>query len=595
MTTASKLADRLIAGGNPATAEELLDLLRNAPRNELREAAHRVTAAFAPKHFDFCSIVNARSGRCPENCKWCAQSAHWKTGCEEHGFVGADACAEAAKKAEANGADRIGIVTSGRAQTPADVDALCDALRAMRRESEIELCGSLGLVSEADLAKLKDAGLARLHCNLETAPSLFPSLCSTHTQAQKLGTLRAARRLGMQICCGGIVGMGETDEQLVEFALALRDVAPDSIPVNFLHPVEGTPLGARGIPDPERAVDAVAVLRLANPATPLRFAGGRRDLSDETAAACIHAGMDAGIAGPLLTTPGADFDDDRALAQKAGYHVTPPRARSGGAAVRHEMKPTIFLRRGFNGLDDPPEAMATAPGLRRTALVFSPPVINVDGDPDDWELCADVYWRIVADIGRLLPDATLCIVAAHGTARFSTPEEWMAADRRKFEADPDDVHEPPARCVWRDGGGRTRVDARTEYWYYAGGPSPYSDSWTISFYSDTPELDEAIHGAILRRCAEAGLRIADEKPETPGSVRIPEWPDERWTKRIMWGFFACFVIASVVRMDTWPDRAAMVGIFLFVWAVFKLVERINLWREERRVRKADLYGENGDA
>ena len=328
MTTASALADRLIAGGDPATAEELVDLLENAPREELREAAHRVTVAFAPKHFDFCSIVNARSGRCPENCKWCAQSAHWKTGCECHGWIGAEACAKAAKEAEANGADRIGIVTSGRAQTPADIDALCDALRAMRRASGIELCGSLGLVSEADLAKLKEAGLARLHCNLETAPSLFPSLCSTHTQAQKLETLRAARRLGMQICCGGIVGMGETDEQLVEFALALRDIAPDSIPVNFLHPVEGTPLGARGVPDPERAVDAVAILRLANPATPLRFAGGRRDLSDETAVACIYAGMDAGIAGPLLTTPGADFDDDRALAQKAGYHVTPPRASS---------------------------------------------------------------------------------------------------------------------------------------------------------------------------------------------------------------------------------------------------------------------------
>ncbi|MBQ6103762.1 MAG: hypothetical protein IJL06_08835, partial [Kiritimatiellae bacterium] len=117
---AGELADRLIAGGDPATAKELLDLLRNAQREELREAAHRVTVAFAPKHFDFCSIVNARSGRCPENCKWCAQSAHWKTGCEEHGFVGAEACAEAAKAAEANGADRIGIVTSGRAQTPAD-------------------------------------------------------------------------------------------------------------------------------------------------------------------------------------------------------------------------------------------------------------------------------------------------------------------------------------------------------------------------------------------------------------------------------------------------------------------------------------------
>ena len=327
MTTAFELADRIIAGGDPATAEELLDLLREAPREELREAAHRVTAAFAPKHFDFCSIINARSGRCPEDCKWCAQSAHWKTGCECHGWVGAEACVKAAKEAEANGADRIGIVTSGRAQTPADIDALCDALRAMRRASGIELCGSLGLVSEADLLKLKAAGLQRIHCNIETAPSLFGKLCTSHTQAQKLETLRAARRLGFQICCGGIIGMGETDEQLVEFAFALKEIAPDSIPVNVLHPIEGTPLGNRGILDPERAVDAVAVLRLANPATPLRFAGGRRDMSDETAAKCIYVGISAGIAGPLLTTPGADFDDDRALAAAAGYHVTPPKER----------------------------------------------------------------------------------------------------------------------------------------------------------------------------------------------------------------------------------------------------------------------------
>ncbi|MBQ7666525.1 MAG: biotin synthase BioB [Kiritimatiellae bacterium] len=325
MTVASSLADRLIAGGAPATATELLDLLQNAPREELREAAHRVTEAFKPAHFDFCSIINARSGRCPENCKWCAQSAHWKTECAAYGWVGTEACVRAAKEAEANGADRIGIVTAGRCLSPEDVGNACDALRAMRAAApEIGLCASLGLLSEEDLARLKDAGLQRIHCNIEAAPSLFPSLCTTHTFADQLATLRAARRLGFQICCGGIIGMGETDEQLVEFALALREIAPDSIPVNVLHPIEGTPLGARGILDPEHVVDSVAVLRLANPATPLRFAGGRRDMSDDTAARCIHAGMSAGIAGPLLTTPGADFDDDRSLAAAAGYAVGRP-------------------------------------------------------------------------------------------------------------------------------------------------------------------------------------------------------------------------------------------------------------------------------
>ena len=301
--------------------DEALALLKPTRRDELRERAHEVTEQCVERRFDFCSIINARSGRCSENCKWCAQSAHWKTGCESYGWVGTEACVKAAKEAEANGADRIGIVTSGRCLSHDDVENICAALREMRKATGIGLCASLGLLTEDDLAKLKAAGLQRVHCNIETAPSLFPSLCSTHTMADKLATLRAAKKLGFQICCGGILGMGETDEQLVEFAFTLQEIAPDSIPVNVLHPIEGTPLADKGILDPERVVDSVALLRLVNPSTPLRFAGGRRDMSDETAAKCIYVGMSAGIAGPLLTTPGADFNDDRDLALRAGYTV----------------------------------------------------------------------------------------------------------------------------------------------------------------------------------------------------------------------------------------------------------------------------------
>ena len=301
--------------------DEAAALLRPERREELRKRAHKVTERCVEKRFDFCSIINARSGRCTENCKWCAQSAHWKTGCETYGWIGTEACVRAAKDAVANGADRIGIVTSGRCLSSEDIGNVCAALKAMRKETSIGLCASLGLLSEDDLVKLKAAGLQRVHCNIEAAPSLFPKLCTTHTFEDKLATLKAAKRLGFQICCGGIIGMGETDEQLVEFAFALKEVAPDSIPVNVLHPIKGTPLGESGILDPERVIDSVAILRLVNPSTPLRFAGGRRDMSDETAAMCIYVGMSAGIAGPLLTTPGANFADDRELAVRAGYAV----------------------------------------------------------------------------------------------------------------------------------------------------------------------------------------------------------------------------------------------------------------------------------
>ena len=303
------------------TREEALALLKPDRRQELRERAHEVTEKCVEKRFDFCSIINARSGRCSEDCKWCAQSCRWKTGCAVYGWVGTETCVKAAKEAEANGANRIGIVNSGKRLSAQDVDNVCEALKEMREAADIDLCASLGLLSEDDLRRLKEAGLQRLHCNIETAPSLFPELCTTHTIAEKLATIRAAKRLGFQICCGGILGMGETDEQLVEFAFALKEIAPDSIPVNILHPIEGTPLSGQGILDPERVIDSVAILRLVNPSTPLRFAGGRRDMSDETAAQCIYVGMSAGIAGPLLTTPGADFNDDRELALRAGYTI----------------------------------------------------------------------------------------------------------------------------------------------------------------------------------------------------------------------------------------------------------------------------------
>ena len=311
-----------IAGGGEISPEEALRLLEAKDPEALRAAARAVTAHFKPHTFDFCAIINARCGRCSEDCKWCAQSARYETGCDVFGWVGAKACADAAKAAETNGVVRIGIVTSGRGQTPAQIEEICAALRAMRAAAgRIHLCASLGLVDEPSLAKLKAAGLQRLHCNLETAPSHFGSLCTTHTTAEKLATIRAARRLGFEICSGGIIGMGETDAQLVEFAFALKEIAPDSIPVNILDPIAGTPLGTRPPLDFGRILDSIAILRLVNPRTPLRFAGGRRLLTDEQAAEAIAVGIDAGIQGPLLTTPGKDYADDRQLALAAGYEV----------------------------------------------------------------------------------------------------------------------------------------------------------------------------------------------------------------------------------------------------------------------------------
>lgn len=314
------IVERIKAGGE-ITREEAVTLLQGGAHTALHEAAHEITEFFKPDHFDFCAIINARSGKCSENCKWCAQSAHWRTGCETYPFVGAAKCVEEAKKAASNGVGRIAIVTSGRGQTSAQIDEICEALRAMDANVRISLCASLGLVTSEQLEKLKAAGLKRIHCNMESAPSRFKTLCTTHTTEEKLATIKAARALGFEVCSGGIIGMGETDEELVEFGFLLKDIAPDSIPVNILHAIPGTPLGDSPRLSIERILDSIAILRLINPKTPLRFAGGRRDLTDEEAARCVYVGMNAGIQGPLLTTPGSDYADDRQLAKDAGYAV----------------------------------------------------------------------------------------------------------------------------------------------------------------------------------------------------------------------------------------------------------------------------------
>lgn len=315
-----KIVERIKAGGS-ITEVEAVALLRSKDSTILHEAAHEVTEHFKPDHFDFCAIINARSGKCSENCKWCAQSAHWKTGCEEYPFVGTEKCVAEAKKAAENGVGRIAIVTSGRGQTDAQIEEICAALRAMGDTVKISLCASLGLVTKAQLLKLKAAGLKRIHCNMESSPTRFRELCTTHTIEEKVATVKAAREVGLEVCSGGIIGMGETDEELVEFGFLLKEIAPDSIPVNILHAIPGTPLGESSRLSIDRILSAIAILRLINPKIPLRFAGGRRDLTDEEAERCVYVGMNAGIQGPLLTTPGSDYADDRQLAKNAGYDV----------------------------------------------------------------------------------------------------------------------------------------------------------------------------------------------------------------------------------------------------------------------------------
>lgn len=310
-----------IYAGEAVSEQEAYDLAETggADLEELYEAVHRITEHFGSRVFDSCSIINARSGKCSEDCKWCAQSAHYSTNVDTYPLVNHDVCMSVADYNCRMGIRRFSLVTSGRAMTGSTLEKVCGYYRELSERSGLYLCASMGLLGNEDIKALHDAGCRRYHCNMETAPSFFPTLCSTHSQADKMKVIESARRQGMEICSGGIIGMGESMEQRVEFALFLKEVDPVSIPINILHPIPGTPLEHQPPLTDEDVLKTVAVFRFVHPKVVLRFAGGRDSMSPELQRKAIYIGINGSIMGDLLTTVGSKIADDKKMVTELGY------------------------------------------------------------------------------------------------------------------------------------------------------------------------------------------------------------------------------------------------------------------------------------
>lgn len=309
-----------ILGGGELTGEEALALAEIGPeqREELYAAAEAVTQKYCSRVFDTCSIVNARSGRCPEDCKWCAQSAHYKTSADVYPMIDEEECLRHADASRSCGIRRFSMVTSGRKMGGKELELACSHFRKIREEGGLDLCASMGLLTKEELLKLKEAGVTRYHCNLEAAPEHFSTLCSTHSVEDKIKTIQSAREIGMEVCSGGIIGMGETARQRVELALELRRVSPVSIPINVLCPIPGTPLEKMAPLSSEEILDTVALFRLIHPKATLRFAGGRGRIDRETQLRAIRMGVNGAIVGDLLTTIGSTVEADAQLVEEAG-------------------------------------------------------------------------------------------------------------------------------------------------------------------------------------------------------------------------------------------------------------------------------------
>lgn len=295
-----ELADEIIAGRR-INRQDDLSVFLNCDLQELCEGADRIRKHFVGEHVDLCSIINARSGRCPEDCKYCAQSAHNKTNCEVYDFLPEEKILEACKVNETEGVHRFSLVTAGRALTGEEFDKAIHAYETMSRDCKIDLCASMGFVSAEQIRRLKAAGVSSYHHNIETSKRFFPYICSTHTYEQKINTLKMIKAEGMDVCSGGIIGMGETWEDRLDMAVSLAEVGVSSIPINALMPVPGTPLENRESLSEADILRTVAIFRYINPETHIRLAAGRALLTNDGEKA-FRSGASATITGNMLTT-----------------------------------------------------------------------------------------------------------------------------------------------------------------------------------------------------------------------------------------------------------------------------------------------------
>lgn len=306
-----------VISGVPVSREEALWIFRYPDLDALCDAADSISRHFLGNVVDSCSIVNARSGLCGEDCKWCAQAARHKTGCKVYNFLDEEEVMNAARHNEKEGISRFSLVTSGKAVVDSDLDKFCEIYRRLVSETDLYLCASMGLLSKQQLLKLKEAGVKRYHCNMETSSEKFPSLCTTHTHSDKIETIKAAKEIGMKVCSGGIIGMGETMADRISLAFLLADLDVDSVPVNILNPIKGTPLQDTPLISEEEIIRTIAVWRFILPQKSIRFAGGRMRLSHESMLRILHGGVNGVLMGDMLTTVSNDIASDRKLFKEA--------------------------------------------------------------------------------------------------------------------------------------------------------------------------------------------------------------------------------------------------------------------------------------
>jgi biotin synthase len=313
-----KLEEEIIKGGTLREDEALWIASLSAQHIfDLMEAASRIRKHFRGDYVDLCAIINAKSGACPEDCSYCAQSSKSSAGIAVIPLLGEKVILEKAKEAQQGGARRFCIVTSGRRVTGRELERIANAVSKIRALGLLP-CATLGLLSEGEIRLLKASGLDRYHHNVETSERFFSSICTSHTYRDKMRTIGAAKAAGVSLCSGGIFGLGEDWKDRVDMAFALQDIGPDSVPVNFLTPIKGTLLGNQKMLPPLEALKIIVLLRFVLPDKEIRVCGGRVQTLGDSHPFIFAAGADGLLTGNYLTTTGRSFKDDLELIRRQG-------------------------------------------------------------------------------------------------------------------------------------------------------------------------------------------------------------------------------------------------------------------------------------
>lgn len=311
-----KLAEE-IAGGRRLNYADDLSFFIDCDLDELCQAADFLRKHFVGDKIDLCTIINGKSGHCGENCKFCAQSVHNNTGCKVSDFIEEDEIVAACKENEREGVHRFSIVTSGKALDGEDFEKAVSAYKRLNSQCNVQLCASHGFLSEHQLKRLVAAGVTRYHHNIETSPRFFKNICTSHSFEMKVRTIKTAQRLGLTMCSGGILGMGETWKDRIDMALVLMELGIKSIPLNILTPIKGTPLENNTPLTEEEILRAVGIFRFINPEAHIRMAAGRITMS-EYGKKAFESGASATITGNMLTTTGATIEKDKEMFRNLG-------------------------------------------------------------------------------------------------------------------------------------------------------------------------------------------------------------------------------------------------------------------------------------